>query len=284
MRAPSPVTARAAASPGRQGRTTADPGRAPRGPRGGAGVRAPDGPTTDPARQRTGRRCAPRSSSVVPPRPPLSAVSAPSLLAARPARRARRRRHRPRRLPLPAPRRQARSTGSGSRPPAPTSPSIKATEGTTVDNAWFADDWADARAAGLYRGAYHFARPSTAAGSAARRPAVRRHHRRPDRARHAAAGARPREQRRPHPRPADRLDPRVPRRRWRPLTGRTPGRLHLPVVLADLDGRHRRVRRLPAVDRALHEAAPAHAHRLGDWTFWQYTSTARSPASAATST
>lgn len=42
---------------------------------------------------------------------------------------------------------------------------LKATEGTSVTNAWFADDWAGTAAAGLYRGAYHFARPSTAPDS-----------------------------------------------------------------------------------------------------------------------
>lgn len=43
---------------------------------------------------------------------------------------------------------------------------IKATEGTGVRNAYFAADWRDTKAAGLYRGAYHFARPSRASGSA----------------------------------------------------------------------------------------------------------------------
>ncbi len=44
---------------------------------------------------------------------------------------------------------------------------VKATEGTDVTNAWFDRDRAGARAAGLHVGAYHFARPSTAPGSAA---------------------------------------------------------------------------------------------------------------------
>lgn len=44
---------------------------------------------------------------------------------------------------------------------------VKATEGTDVTNAWFDRDRSGARAAGLYVGAYHFARPSAAAGSAA---------------------------------------------------------------------------------------------------------------------
>jgi GH25 family lysozyme M1 (1,4-beta-N-acetylmuramidase) len=44
---------------------------------------------------------------------------------------------------------------------------IKATEGTSVLNPYFDSDWSSAASAGLYRGAYHFARPSTAAGSAA---------------------------------------------------------------------------------------------------------------------
>jgi GH25 family lysozyme M1 (1,4-beta-N-acetylmuramidase) len=43
---------------------------------------------------------------------------------------------------------------------------IKASEGTTVRNGHFAADWKAAKAAGLYRGAYHFARPSRAKGSA----------------------------------------------------------------------------------------------------------------------
>src|SRR3954470_2463606 len=44
---------------------------------------------------------------------------------------------------------------------------VKATEGSTFTNAYFAGDWRAVSAAGLYRGAYHFARPSTASGSAA---------------------------------------------------------------------------------------------------------------------
>jgi GH25 family lysozyme M1 (1,4-beta-N-acetylmuramidase) len=44
---------------------------------------------------------------------------------------------------------------------------VKATEGGTFTNAYFRSDWAAVAAAGLYRGAYHFARPTTAAGSAA---------------------------------------------------------------------------------------------------------------------
>ncbi|MCU1692476.1 MAG: lysozyme [Frankiales bacterium] len=44
---------------------------------------------------------------------------------------------------------------------------IKATEGTDVTNAWYDRDRTGARAAGLYTGAYHFARPSTSPGSAA---------------------------------------------------------------------------------------------------------------------
>jgi GH25 family lysozyme M1 (1,4-beta-N-acetylmuramidase) len=44
---------------------------------------------------------------------------------------------------------------------------VKATEGGTFTNAYFAGDWQAVSAAGLYRGAYHYARPSAAAGSAA---------------------------------------------------------------------------------------------------------------------
>jgi lysozyme len=44
---------------------------------------------------------------------------------------------------------------------------VKATEGSNYTNAYFADDWQATGAAGLYRGAYHYARPTTAAGSAA---------------------------------------------------------------------------------------------------------------------
>jgi GH25 family lysozyme M1 (1,4-beta-N-acetylmuramidase) len=44
---------------------------------------------------------------------------------------------------------------------------VKATEGGTFTNAYFAGDWNAISAAGLYRGAYHYARPTTAAGSAA---------------------------------------------------------------------------------------------------------------------
>jgi GH25 family lysozyme M1 (1,4-beta-N-acetylmuramidase) len=43
---------------------------------------------------------------------------------------------------------------------------IKATEGTNYVNEYFAGDWAGTRRNGIYRGAYHFARPSV--GSAAR--------------------------------------------------------------------------------------------------------------------
>ena len=42
---------------------------------------------------------------------------------------------------------------------------IKATEGSSYTNGYFASDWAASTAAGLYRGAYHYARPSV--GSAA---------------------------------------------------------------------------------------------------------------------
>ena len=43
---------------------------------------------------------------------------------------------------------------------------IKATEAANYTNPWFAGDWEGAHRAGVYRGAYHFARPSV--GSAAR--------------------------------------------------------------------------------------------------------------------
>ncbi|MDP9101394.1 MAG: hypothetical protein M3N21_04520 [Actinomycetota bacterium] len=43
---------------------------------------------------------------------------------------------------------------------------VKATEGTTYTNPYFAGDWRGASAAGLYRGAYHYARPSGTANSA----------------------------------------------------------------------------------------------------------------------
>jgi GH25 family lysozyme M1 (1,4-beta-N-acetylmuramidase) len=43
---------------------------------------------------------------------------------------------------------------------------VKATEGTTYLNPGFSGDWRDTAAAGLYRGAYHYARPSATAGSA----------------------------------------------------------------------------------------------------------------------
>ncbi len=45
---------------------------------------------------------------------------------------------------------------------------LKATEGTTYTDPYFKADWAASAKAGIYRGAYHFARPSTAAGSAVR--------------------------------------------------------------------------------------------------------------------
>ncbi|NCY16106.1 MAG: glycoside hydrolase, partial [Actinobacteria bacterium] len=37
---------------------------------------------------------------------------------------------------------------------------VKATEGTTYTNPYFNADWTGAAAAGLYRGAYHYARPA----------------------------------------------------------------------------------------------------------------------------
>lgn len=43
---------------------------------------------------------------------------------------------------------------------------VKATEGTTYTNPFFAADWGGARAAGLYRAAYHYARPSQPLSSA----------------------------------------------------------------------------------------------------------------------
>jgi len=43
---------------------------------------------------------------------------------------------------------------------------VKATEGGGYTNPYFAQDWNGMRAAGLYRAAYHYARPSRAGGSA----------------------------------------------------------------------------------------------------------------------
>jgi lysozyme len=40
---------------------------------------------------------------------------------------------------------------------------VKATEDTTYTNPYFASDWPATKAAGLYRGAYHFARPASSA-------------------------------------------------------------------------------------------------------------------------
>ncbi len=45
---------------------------------------------------------------------------------------------------------------------------LKATEGTTYADPTLATNWAGAEKVGIYRAAYHFARPSAAAGSAAR--------------------------------------------------------------------------------------------------------------------
>ncbi len=44
---------------------------------------------------------------------------------------------------------------------------VKATEGTTYTNPYFAQDWSALATAGLIRGAYHYARPSSTVGSAA---------------------------------------------------------------------------------------------------------------------
>ncbi|HET8598846.1 MAG TPA: GH25 family lysozyme, partial [Segeticoccus sp.] len=43
---------------------------------------------------------------------------------------------------------------------------LKATEGTSFQDPYFKADWAASAKVGIYHGAYHFARPSTAAGSA----------------------------------------------------------------------------------------------------------------------
>ena len=43
---------------------------------------------------------------------------------------------------------------------------VKATEGNFYQNPYFSSDWSGSLSAGLVRGAYHFARPSTTAGSA----------------------------------------------------------------------------------------------------------------------
>lgn len=43
---------------------------------------------------------------------------------------------------------------------------VKATEGLTYRNPWFAGDWRGAATAGLFRGAYHYARPTPQPGSA----------------------------------------------------------------------------------------------------------------------
>jgi len=43
---------------------------------------------------------------------------------------------------------------------------LKATEGTTYRDPYFKADWSATSQAGIYRGAYHFARPSTSSGSA----------------------------------------------------------------------------------------------------------------------
>lgn len=43
---------------------------------------------------------------------------------------------------------------------------VKATQATTYTNPYFASDWRGIAAAGLFRGAYHYAKPSAAAGSA----------------------------------------------------------------------------------------------------------------------
>lgn len=43
---------------------------------------------------------------------------------------------------------------------------VKATEGTTYANPYFPADWSGSGSAGLMHGAYHFARPTTTAGSA----------------------------------------------------------------------------------------------------------------------
>ena len=47
---------------------------------------------------------------------------------------------------------------------------VKATEGTTYTNPYFVDDWTGAGAAGLYRGAYHYARPALPYSTAGTNP------------------------------------------------------------------------------------------------------------------
>ena len=80
---------------------------------------------------------------------------------------------------------------------------MKATESTTYTDTAFATNWAGAAApSGIYRGAYHFARPSTASGSAAKQAALLRlQGRLVPGPRHAAPGPRPRGHRRARRRP-----------------------------------------------------------------------------------
>jgi GH25 family lysozyme M1 (1,4-beta-N-acetylmuramidase) len=51
---------------------------------------------------------------------------------------------------------------------------VKATEGRTYTNPYFAGDWAATRSVGLYHGAYHFARPSSGTAAAQARYFVSR--------------------------------------------------------------------------------------------------------------
>ena len=155
---------------------------------------------------------------------------------------------------------------------------IKATESTTYTNPYFATDRSRARTAGLDVGAYHFARPTTAAGSAAAQ------------ARHfvAVTGA---------GRVAGDLPPVLDLEaggslapaalvRWagqwlttvKALTGRTPIVYTYPAFYTSNLARTTALRAYPLwIANYTSASAPSSAYTAGwsTWTFWQWSATGR---------
>ena len=161
---------------------------------------------------------------------------------------------------------------------------MKATESTTYTDTQFATNWAGAQAVGLYRGAYHFARPSTSAGSAAKQAEyfVSRVGVVPER-RHACRRcwtSRPPVGWRHQPADLDRDLAHDGRAAHRP----GPDDLRLPGLLGGPPRQQHRVHPLPAVDRPLRRARPGSRAAGPPGRSGSAPAAARSAASAARST
>src|SRR4051812_12960295 len=152
---------------------------------------------------------------------------------------------------------------------------IKATEGTGYTNPYFARDWRASGDAGLLRGAYHFARPSTRPGSAA---AQARHFTR-------VMGARLRWQSLPPVldlEPSGGLSPRrliAWTRTWlttvRGLTGRVPMIYSYPAFWGRQMAHTTAFRSYPLWGACYCSRPTLFAGAWTHWTFWQYSSTSR---------